>query len=894
MEKDSAGQLQAGAPRHRSAIGILARWLRLGFGVLLTVPGAILAATPTQLPRNARPVHYEVQIAADAATLTFHGRVGITLELLSASRSITLNALGLQFTGAHLAGPGAADLADPRVEPDEASQTATLHFARSMARGRYRLDLEYDGRIGTQPVGLFALDYDTVEGHQRALFTQFENSDARRMIPSWDEPAYRASFALEVIAPQRDQLVSNMPVASRVELGDGRIRVRFATTPPMATYLLFLAEGDLERLTGTVDGTEVGVVARHGAASQGRFALDAAKSILHEYNDYFGVPYPLPKLDNVGAPGRSQFFGAMENWGAIFTFEYALLLEPSIATQADVEKVFALEAHEMAHMWFGDLVTMSWWDDLWLNEGFASWMESRTTARLHPEWHSSLDAIAVRQRAMERDALATTHPIVQRIATAQQASQAFDSITYSKGEAVIRMLEGYVGADAWRDGIRRYIKAHAYGSTVSADLWRAVERTTGTRITPIAEAFTLQAGVPLISVAGSDCEGNRRSLQLTQDEFSLGPLGRAPQRWPVPVIYSALGSGAALRTLVSGGGTRLQVASCEPVIVNAGQSGYYRTLYSPRDFQAIVGAFAALAPIDQLGVVADSWSLGMVGLQPASDFLALVDAAPATADAHLWRDLARMLRGTDEYYAATDPGRAAFRRFANARLQPVFATVGWTERAGEPSSTTNLRVELIDALSALGDGGVIGEARRRYFGQAADGSLVPAKLRKSIVTAVARHADLASWQQLQTAARQERSPLVKDFLYRALAMAESEPLARRALALALTDEPGATICADMIRIVADLHAELAFDFALANLATVLTKVDEMSARRFVPALGTMSRDAAIAGRIRDYARQHLPADARRDAETTAATVDFRGQVRKLRLPQIDRWLTERP
>ena len=325
--------------------------------------------------------------------------------------------------------------------------------------------MTYAGKIGTQANGLFALDYDTKAGKKRALYTQFENSDARRFIPSWDEPNYKATFTLTATVPSDEMVVSNMPIATTDKLGNGLSKVTFQQSPKMSTYLLFFSLGDFERATTMSDGTQIGVIAQKGMVDQADFMLASAKDVLHEYNDYFGVKYPLPKLDNIAAPGQSQFFSAMENWGAIFTFEYSALLNPRISTQLDKQRVFNTAAHEMAHQWFGDLVTMRWWDDLWLNEGFASWMASRTTEKLHPEWHTNLDIVGTREGAMSQDAVATTHPVVQHVETVEQASQAFDSITYSKGEAVITMLEAYIGPDAWRAGVRNYIKAHAYGNT---------------------------------------------------------------------------------------------------------------------------------------------------------------------------------------------------------------------------------------------------------------------------------------------------------------------------------------------------------------------------------------------------------------------------------------------
>ncbi|HYE40665.1 MAG TPA: M1 family metallopeptidase, partial [Ramlibacter sp.] len=430
---------------------------------------AIAADATTQLPRNIAPSHYDVSITPDAANATYTGKTTISLTVVEPTASITLNATEMAFASAQLTGAGGA-AQQAKIAVDEAAQTATFTFAQPLQRGEYKLALEYSGKIGTQAVGLFSLDYDSPEGRKRALYTQFENSDARRVIPSWDEPAYKATFTLEAIVPAAQMAVSNMPVQKTTTLPDGRKQVLFGRSPKMSTYLLFFALGDFERATKTVAGTELGVVTKRGSIKQAQYVLDESGKLLKEFNNYFGVPYPLPKLDNIAAPGRSQFFGAMENWGAIFTFEYALLLDPAISTQGDKQGAFSIGAHEMAHQWFGNLVTMRWWDDLWLNEGFASWMESRMTEKLHPEWNSHLSSVSVRESAMNRDSVASTHPVVQKIDTVEQASQAFDSITYQKGEAVIRMLENYVGETAWREGVRSYIKKHAYQNTVSNDL----------------------------------------------------------------------------------------------------------------------------------------------------------------------------------------------------------------------------------------------------------------------------------------------------------------------------------------------------------------------------------------------------------------------------------------
>jgi len=845
--------------------------------------------TTTQLPRDVVPSHYDVAVTPHADKLGFDSKVTVTVDVLKPTTSITLNAIDMSFSSVKLT-PTRLKIAigEPKVTVDEAAQTATFTFPTPVPAGSYALAMEYTGKIGTQANGLFAIDYDTKAGKKRALFTQFENSDARRFIPSWDEPAYKATFDLQATVPAEQMAVSNMPIAKRTELGNGLVQVTFQPTPKMSTYLLFFGLGDFDRATKMSGNTEIGVITQKGLTGQAGFALDSADAVLREYNDYFGVPYPLPKLDNIGSPGSSQFFSAMENWGAIYTFEYALLLDPKISTLRDRQNIFDTAAHEMAHQWFGDLVTMEWWDDLWLNEGFASWMASRTTAKLHPEWHTDIDAVGAREGAMSRDAVATTHPVVQHVETVEQASQAFDSITYAKGEAVIRMLEGYVGADAWRTGVRNYIKAHAYGNTVSDDLWREMQAAAGKPITQIAHDFTLQPGIPLIKVESASCNDGKTTLTLSQGEFTRDRPDKTPLKWHVPVIAQAVG-GQPARTVVDGTG-KLEVAGCGTLLVNAGQSGYYRTLYTPEQFQAIKADFAKLAPIDQLGLMGDTWALGMAGLEPASAFLDLAQATPADAAPQIWGDIAGSFSSLHQYYRGDKARQARFDAFALKQLQPVFARVGWEAKADEGDPTTNLRTQLIGVLANLGDTAVIKEAQRRYAAKDSDPKAMPAALRKTLFSVVARHADAATWDKLRAEAQAETTPLIKDQLYSLLAAAEDDTLARRALDIALTDEPGATNSARMISVVGFQHPDMTFDFAMAHLAQIDKLVDSTSSSRYYPGLGSSSNDPAMIGKIEAYTKAHVAEGSRRAAETVIANIKYRQMVRQDRLPAIDEWL----
>ncbi len=852
----------------------------------IAAPVAAPVEATTQLPRGVRPTHYDVSIVPHADKLSFDGQVSIELEIAKPTSSIVLNALDMTFGKASLTpvkGKGAA--ATPKVTVDDKAQTVTVAFDRALTPGTYRLSLDYTGKIGTQANGLFAIDYDTEhDGKKRALYTQFENSDARRFIPSWDEPAYKATFTLKATVPTGQMAVSNMPAASKKDLGNGLTEVSFEPTPKMSTYLLFFGLGDFERATTMSDGVEIGVITQKGKISQAKFTLDSGKAVLQEYNTYFGVPYPLPKLDNVASPGQSQFFSAMENWGAIYTFEYALLLDPSFSTVGDKQEVFNTAAHEMAHQWFGDLVTMSWWDDLWLNEGFASWLASRTTERLHPEWHTELDAVGIREAAMSQDSVATTHPVVQHVETVEQASQAFDSITYAKGESVIRMLEAYVGPDAWRKGVQRYIKAHAYSNTRSDDLWKEIDAAAGKPVTTIAHDFTLQPGIPLVRVTSVSCANGSTTLALSQGEFTRDRPNKTPLRWHVPVIAKTL-DGKPSSTLLENGQGSMTLAGCGPVIVNAGQTAYFRTAYGTDAFAAVKGSFAKLAPIDQLGVFADTWALGMAGLQPASDLLDLIKATPKDASPVLWQSVAGDLSGLDDYFDGDAAGQAALRKYAVARLSPKLDEIGWTAKADEPSTVALLRSQLIGTLGTMGDAKVIAEARRRY--QSDD---MPAELRKVILGVVAYNADAATWDKLRAQAKAEKTPLVKDRLYLLLGAVRDDALAKRALDLALTDEPGATNSSQIIAAVASRHPDMAFEFATAHKDKVDTFVDSTSSARYYPMLARSSTDEATIGKIEAFSQKYIAPTSRRAADSVIAGIKYRLQVRKERLPAVEAWL----
>lgn len=838
------------------------------------------------LPSNVIPDHYDVDIAADVAHLSFHGRVRINIEVARATDSIVLNAADLTFERVALAGRAEA----PKVTVDAAQETATFTFGAPIAPGRYVLSIDYQGKIYPQASGFFVLDYVVHGATKRALFTQFENSDARRFLPCWDEPGRKATFTLTATVPAGETAVSNMPAEKTEKVGAALKRVHFAQTPKMSSYLLFLGAGDFERLHRQVGNVDVGVVVKRGDTERGRFALETAAQLLPYYNDYFGTPYPLPKLDLIAAPGTSQFFGAMENWGAILYFERDLLIDARLSTERDRQQVALVVAHEMSHQWFGDLVTMAWWDDLWLNEGFASWMEVKAVDHFHPQWKLWLQSQSNTQEAMRIDAANGTHPIITPIKDVLQASGAFDSITYEKGGAVIRMLEAYVGEEVFRAGVRRYMHDHAYGNTLTDDLWVEIDAVSPKKITDIAHDFTLHAGVPLISAQGARCEQGKSQVVLAQTRFAIDDSAKVgTEVWRVPVALKVLGSAAVANETVSGAAPQhTPLAGCSPVLINVGQSAYFRSRYAPETFAALAERYEDIGPENELGLLDDTQALASAGQAPMAQFLLLTTKLPSNAEPLIWRALAQSLVGLDRLYPAHS-GRSAFRAYGRALLQRPLARVGWEARAGEVDNVETLRSTLLGAMGRFADVATVAEARQRFRAFLGAPTRVSAAQRDIVLAVVAENADGATWEKIHALARASATELEKQDYYRLLGEAADPQLAARALELSLTQEAPLTLRPLIIGSVAHDHPDLAANFAIAHWSVISPMLESDSQAQFVPHLANGSHDLNMITRLHAFAAGHIPASARSALQMAVARIRYNVQIGS-HLPEIDRWI----
>ncbi len=847
------------------------------------------------LPTNVTPDRYEITVTPDAAALTFTGQVRIDLTVHKATSRIVLNDADIVIDKASLEGASlAGETSAPTIAYDSKQETAAFAFSRALAPGHYALSLTYHGKIYQQASGLFALDYQAAGASKRALFTQFENSDARRFVPCWDEPGRKAKFSLTVTAPAGQMALSNMPIAETTALSGGLARTRFAETPKMSSYLLFLGLGDFERVHRNVDGVDVGVVVKRGDTARAAYALDAAAHILPYYNAYFAKPYPLPKLDLIAAPGGSQIFSAMENWGAIFFFERDVLVDPRLTTEGDRQNVYVTVAHEMAHQWFGDLVTMSWWDDLWLNEGFASWMENKSTDQFHPEWKLWLQELGDKEGAMQVDARDGTHPIITPIDDVLQAEQAFDTITYSKGSAVIRMFEAYVGPDQFRAGVRRYIAAHAYGNTVTDNLWREIDPVSpGKPLTGVAHDFTLQPGVPMIREVTEFCRDGHTDVMLAEDQFAIDEPRNASgtkARWRVPVAVRVLG-GETKQVLIGDPGAQVRLQGCGPVVLNAGQAGYFRSAYMPTELKALTDRFGELAADDQLGLINDQRALAYAGVQSIGGFLGLGLKLEAKTDPIVWEHLATYLSDLDRIYG-DQPGQARFRAYVRQVLAPALARVGWDEKPGEDANVPAMRAALLGTLSQVGDPDVLAEARRRYgvFLGSPNDPAVSAATRRTVLSIIARHASQADWDQLHLLAKGAHSEVERSEFYSLLGRADDPALAKAALDLALSGEPAPTVAPNIIAAVADRYPAMALDFASDHWAKLSQLLEPDARPEYAPRLVGRGADLGLIAKLDAFANKNIPDTARGQVRRAEAQIAYRARVRSSRLPDADRWL----
>jgi len=852
--------------------------------------------TPGKLPKEVVPTDYSIRIIPNIDAFTFTGAETVKLKVRSPVHQLVLNALEIEITEASL---DDEVLPKSALKVDKEKELITLALPSKLSLGDHILALSFSGKINQQGQGLFYVHYqEQGSGAQKIMLgTQFEATDARRFFPCWDEPAFRARFQLTVVVPENWLAVSNMPIASEKKIAGGK-EVRFAATPPMSSYLNVFVAGELDLIESRVGPTQIRVIATKGKAELGRYALEVTAQILQYYNEYFGVPYPLPKLDQIALPGG--FGGAMENWGGITYFESALLFDPKNSSAETKQNIYEVLAHEMAHQWFGDLVTMAWWDNLWLNEGFASWMGTKCTAHFNPQWEVWLRRNLPRdptrrvgitkEQAMEGDARSTTHPIHQRIATEVEANSAFDDITYKKGQSFLRMLESFLGEDVFRDGIRRYIAAHEYSNSTTADLWNALSEASKKPVAEIAAGWTEQPGFPVVKVKRE--AGGK--VRLTQERFTVNFKNAPLLEWKIPLTYSVIGEAPASLLMTSKTDVREDIPANRALKLNVRGAGNYRVEYDEPSWILLLQALPKLGAEDRVNLLSDAWALVQADRAPISLFFGLVEKLPASTDIAEREQIVNVLDFINSLLVG-DPKRGKFQRYARSLLRPTFDTLGWEPRAHEPATAANLRASLINALGELTDPEIVAGCRERFTKYLANpASLVP-DLRPAIFAIVGRYADEKTWTKLHEFGLKTTSIEEKQNYYNALACATDPKLAKKTLAIALTDElptSRATFLVPRVGRDGD-HPDIAWEFATANMKALLAKTDAAGSNRYAPALFTFFSDDSRVGELKTYAKNNLPLESAPEVAKAVDEIQFRTEFKRRLTSQLNAWIGQK-
>jgi len=844
--------------------------------------------TPGKLPKDVVPQSYDIQLKPNIEKLTFSGSEVVTVNVQKPVKTMTLNAKEITINAAKLLGTRSGIEQTARVALDTKEQTATLSFAKEIAPGTHQLALDFAGKINEAVEGLYYARYQEEGTGEKKLMlaTHMEPTDARRMFPCWDEPSFRAKFRLNAVVPANFTTISNMPIESDKKTDAGK-EVRFAETPPMSSYLVVFCAGELDVIHGEVDGVKIGVVTTKGKSEMGRYGLESAEKILKFYDEYFGIKFSLPKLDLIAIPGG---FGAMENWGGITFYESILLFDPAKSSEVTKQRIFAVIAHEMAHQWFGDLVTMAWWDNLWLKEGFASWMGTKCTDHFNPQWEAWLRSSADKQNAMATDALSATHPIQQPVKTESEAASAFDEIAYLKGQSFLRMLESYLGEEDFRAGMRNYMQAHQFSNSTTADLWNSLANSSKKPVSALAANWTKQPGLPLVSVNSAPS-----GITVTEERFTVHQKNPKPLEWKIPIVYRDVQPGATTSARVflleKKSATLPDVLPSQNVKLNAGDIGYFRVRYDAAHFEKLLASTAQLPEPDKVNLLSDTWALVEADREPISDYFKLVEALRDDNSLPLWEQITATLSYIDLLYLGSNE-RPAFQAYARSILKPAFDRVGWESKPGEEVAAGLLRVKLIAALGEFADEHVIAGARERFQKFIADPNTLVPDLRPAVLNVVGRYADQKTWDTLHELGLNTKSIEEKGNYYNAMAMALGEDLAKKTLPLSLTDELPTTLATVLVIRIATTgeQPELAWDFGQENRERLNAKLPARGVVLFVPYIMRGFSDPARAAELEAYAQKNLPSGAKSVVAKVAEEIRLKAELKTRVLPEIAKWM----
>jgi puromycin-sensitive aminopeptidase len=805
-----------------------------------------------RLSEHIVPSEYKIELKPDLQNFTFSGIETISLSVLKKTKNITLHSKEIDIKTAHIVSEKKKFFA--KISYDKKAETATFAFPSEIPRGKVELVIVFTGVLNDKMRGFYRSRYMIGAKTYHLATTQFEATDARRAFPCFDEPAQKAVFRVSLVVPQGKTAISNtLPVSAR-EHEAGFDIIEFSPTPKMSTYLLAFIVGDFEHLEKkSKGGRVVRVFTTPGKKHQARFALDCAEKILRFYEKYFDIKYPLPALDMIAIPDFSS--GAMENWGAVTYRESALLVDETRSSVGNKQWVALVIAHELAHQWFGNLVTMEWWTHLWLNEGFASYIEYLAVDKLFPEWdiwtQFSTDDTG---RALRLDALKTTHPIEVEVHHPDEIGEIFDEVSYSKGASLIRMVADHLGEKNFRNGLRYYLKKHSYQNTATLHLWQALEKVSGgpkKNIVKMMRNWTSKPGYPVVKVS--------KKLTLSQERFFSSPVSKKKAQdktiWHIPLKNSSDGSWIKL---------------------NYGEAGFYRTAYDKELLNKLVKPVAEkiLSPRDRLGIVRDLFALAEAGEISAIDALEFLPAYKNEDNYSVWLEIGSGLARIEQLLAKT-PLAKKFDRLTLELFSPLARQLGWTKKAGERHADALLRSLALARAGQADDKKVIAEARKK-FAQIKRGSRVSPDLRGAIYSIVAAWGGKKEYDAFINLYKKETLHEEKNRIGGALGDFKNEKLLARACAFAMSRDVRPQ---DSVGILSGVGAnplgrDIWWDFMKKNWKTLVTRYGEggLTLGRAMKAIGGSAEKKHLSG-IKKFFRTRPAPGAKRSIEQVLERIE---------------------
>ena len=847
------------------------------FAVLLLAGFPILSSAQ-RLPSNVRPEHYALHLTPDLKAATFTAEETIDVVLEAPSKTITLNALELTISSV-VSGNQSA-----QVTFDEAKQQATFTFPNSLPSGKAALEITYAGILNDKLRGFYL---SKTKARNYAV-TQFEATDARRAFPSFDEPALKATFNISLTVDKNDVVISNTNQIKDKKDGD-KHTTSFATTPKMSTYLVAFLVGDFKCSKGKSDGTPIRVCATPDKIKLTKFALDEAKKTLHYYNEYFGIRYPMPKLDMIAIPDFEA--GAMENFGCITYRETGLLVDAKNGSVEAKKNVETDVTHEMAHQWFGDMVTMQWWDNLWLNEGFATWMSGKAAQKLHPEWLFSQDAAAALDGVMTQDARPTTRAIRATADTPAQIAEMFDGITYEKGGAVIGMVENFVGEEVFRQGVHNYLQAHLYANATAEDFWNAQTTTSHQPVDRLMESFVTQPGVPVI-VTGN----NGAALTVSQNRFILPPqtASKPTSLWTLPLCFKTAGLPECSLILPPAHNVATPPGATMPIYINAGSKGYFRTEYTPEQVAAIISVIeTSLTPEERIGFVGDRWALMQTGHGSVGEYLDLALALKNDPNANVLEIALGKVESIDQRIASVEE-RERLHAVLRKQFGPLYQEMS-SRQSNETAAHMQRRALLFNLLGLAGDQAVLQQALQITTNLFSGKGETDPALADASVALTAKTGSVGFYDAIQKVSRESASPTLKEETLGMLADFKDPELIQRTLDYAVS---GSVRNQDSWQLLGSLlrqpeSREQAWKYVQGNWDKVHAQLTASSGQRIVGATGSFctvaQRDEAQAF----FAAHPVENTERALKQAYEASTDCI-QLRATQEPKLKAWLDALP